>query len=89
MLQHTKSLHDIAGHEVWEEDGCSSHPPSDDDLSDEGTLPSTTVIISDIDNDSAESTAISLKGKKSPSQEEVVALMNLRPSDVPGALTTD
>ena len=85
-----ESLHDIAGHEVWEEDGCSSHPPSDDDLSDEGTLPSTPVLIlSDIDNDSAENTAISSKGKHRPSQEEVVALMNLQPSDVPGALTTD
>ena len=85
-----ESLHDIAGHEVWEEDGCSSHPPSDDDILDEDTLPSTPVLmLSHIDNDSAESTAISSKGKYCPSQEEVVALLNLRPSDVPSALTID
>ena len=75
---------DIAGHEVWEEDGCSSHPPSDDDLSEEMALSSSSVLIlSDIDSDSAESTAIPSKGKYCPSQEEVAALMNLRPSDVP------
>ena len=57
-----ESLHDIVGHEVWEEDRCSSHPPSDDDLSDEGALPSSLVLIlSDIDSDSAE-TLLSPRG---------------------------
>ena len=74
---------DLAEHKVWEDEGCSSHPPSVGDISDgDAVLTPLVHSLLDMGGDSSEEPTDLSSNDESPTRDQVMALMNLKSSDV-------